>query len=109
MQVLPHDIVSGTHYDAELVNAFPARRGPLSHRKKPPYLVRVHKAPQEALREAALSDRDPRGAILGKQEDDSLNTETVRELSERVGGRHLLNECAPYEQCATCSSLKPDI
>ena len=94
MQVLPHDIVRGTHYDAELVNAFPARRGPFRQRKKPSHLVRVHKAPKEALREAAVSDRDPTGAALGKQEDDSLDTEEVRELSERIGGRHLLNECA---------------
>lgn len=94
MQVLPHDIVRGTHYDAKLLNALPARRGPLCQRRKPSYFVRVHKAPQEALREAALSDRDPRGAALGKQEDDSLDTEKVRELTERIGGRHLLNECA---------------
>lgn len=94
MQVLPHDIVRGTQHDAELVNAYPARRGPLCQRKKPSHLVRVHKAPQEALREAVLSDRDPRGTALGKQEDDSLDTETVRELSERIGERHLLNDGA---------------
>ena len=94
MQVLPHDIVRGTHYDAEPVNAFPARRGPLCQRKKLSHLASVHKAPHEALREAALSDRDPRGAALGKQEDDLLDTEKVRELSERIGERHLLNECA---------------